>query len=169
MYWNGNNKMNESRKQIRIDSLSSLRFLFFVSIYLSHYKWDGEFVFPMGGPMGVSFFFILSGFALSMGYGNKIKELHYGSFLKKRIAKVYPMHLVTLCFRVVTFLMIPLLLGEDVCKKVIALILNVSLLQAWIPDVDLIFSYNTIAWFLSPIVFFIFCSLYCIKPLNMYI
>lgn len=146
--------MNLLEKSWRIESLSSLRFLFFVFIFLSHYKWDGDTLFPAGGSMGVSFFFLLSGFALSMGYGDKIQDLDFRSFFKRRIIKVYPMHFATLLFRVVTFLIIPLLLGEEVCKKVIALMLNVFLLQAWIPDEDIIFSYNTIAWFLCPIMFF---------------
>lgn len=139
---------------MRVKSLSSLRFLFFISIFLSHYIWNGEFLFPMGGPMGVSFFFILSGFSLSMGYGSKIQSIDMKEFLKKRLIKVYPMHLITLGFRVITFLIIPLVLGECVTKKIISLVLNVFLLQAWVPDAEIIFSYNTIAWFLSPIVFF---------------
>ena len=104
--------------------------------------------------MGVSFFFILSGFSLSMGYGKRINDINIKTFLRKRLIKIYPMQLLTLAYRVITFLLIPLFLGEEVCKKVIGLVLNLFLLQAWIPDGDLIFSYNTIAWFLSPIVFF---------------
>ena len=76
------------------------------------------------------------------------------SFIKRRLIRLYPMHLITLGFRVIPFLIIPLMLGEDVLKKFVALILNLFMLQAWIPDIELIFSYNTIAWFLSPMVFF---------------
>jgi len=139
---------------LQIDSLASLRFLFFLGIFFSHYKWNGEFFFPIGGPMGVSFFFILSGFSLSIGYGSRVNVLDVKIFMKKRIMKIYPMHIITLGYRFITFLLFPLILGEDICKKLIALILNIFLLQAWWPDIDLIFSYNTIAWFLSPIVFF---------------
>ncbi|NQE64313.1 acyltransferase [Caulobacter sp. RHG1] len=50
------------------------------------------------GYLGVDLFFILSGFILSHVYTRAVadKRFNYGSFLWARLARVYPVHLVTL-------------------------------------------------------------------------
>ena len=50
--------------------------------------------------MGVDIFFILSGFVLSYVYAHKFNTRDfqsYSHFLKARIARIYPLHVVTLC------------------------------------------------------------------------
>ena len=45
----------------------------------------------------VDFFFVLSGFVIMHTYGARIASWHdYGSFLRKRLARIYPLHLATL-------------------------------------------------------------------------
>lgn len=58
------------------------------------------------GYLGVDLFFILSGFILSHVYLRSWEErrFHYGSFLWARLARVYPMHLVTLAATAVLWL-----------------------------------------------------------------
>jgi peptidoglycan/LPS O-acetylase OafA/YrhL len=61
---------------------------------------------PIGSPMskgylGVDVFFILSGFVLSLVYAEKFKHITldtYFSFLKARVARIFPLHLATLSF-----------------------------------------------------------------------
>ncbi|MBQ7870061.1 MAG: hypothetical protein IJ355_07030 [Prevotella sp.] len=51
-----------------IETLQSLRFIFFVMIFMSHFGYDGRPTFDAGGDCGVSFFFILSGFVGEPSY-----------------------------------------------------------------------------------------------------
>lgn len=62
-----------------INSLQSLRFIFVLLIILHHFPVNGVGLFAAGGSCGVSFFFVLSGFVITMGICNKIKnnEFHY--------------------------------------------------------------------------------------------
>ena len=54
----------------RIRTLQGARFLFVAFIYLSHCVTPNVSTpFDFGGDIGVSFFFILSGFVMSWGYG----------------------------------------------------------------------------------------------------
>lgn len=55
-------------------SLQSMRFIFCTLIFIYHFfESTGKFHFYYGGDAGVTFFFILSGFVLSMGCGASIK------------------------------------------------------------------------------------------------
>ena len=58
-----------------IRTLQSLRFFFIMLVVLSHYIGSS---FDFGGECGVSFFFILSGFVLSLAYSGKIAD---GTFI----------------------------------------------------------------------------------------
>lgn len=136
-----------------LQSLTALRFLFFVFVFLSHYLIDGVRVLPNGGHFAVVFFLILSGFSLSYGYGERIGEIEYKAFIIKRVVQLYPMHLLTLLLRAIPILFIPLAMGRFEPEKVLSFGLNMVFLQAWIPNEDVIFSFNSCAWYLSPLVF----------------
>ncbi|WP_374211133.1 acyltransferase family protein [Hoylesella buccalis] len=56
-------------------TLQGARFLFVLLIFLSHCS--SPYItspFDFGGECGVSFFFILSGFVLSLGYGPRVSR-----------------------------------------------------------------------------------------------
>ena len=128
-----------------IETLQSLRFIFVVMIFMSHFAYQDIRAFDAGGDCGVAFFFILSGFVVSLGYGSKIREgsFQYGHFLRRRLGKIYPLHLLCLlCFLVVS--------GTDWS---LATVLNLFLLQSWVPNPDYYFSCNSVAWFLSSLLF----------------
>lgn len=81
-----------------IATLQSMRFVFCMQIFICHYFSNlGFHCFDYGGDAGVTFFFILSGFVLSMGCGASIKNgtFKYVQFLRKCLTKIYPLHLVT--------------------------------------------------------------------------
>lgn len=61
------------------------------------------------GYLGVDLFFILSGFVLAHVYGQSLADGTYRHlpFIKKRIARVYPMHIVMLAFFFVVALAAP--------------------------------------------------------------
>ena len=63
--------------------------------------WYWIFRLPFGGRgyLWVDFFFLLSGFILALRYGEECRVLNlrvYGTFLWHRIARIWPVHLVTL-------------------------------------------------------------------------
>ena len=128
------------------DVFQSLRFVFVMMIFMSHFAYRDVNPFDAGGDCGVAFFFLLSGFVMSMGYGRSITDgsFRFGHYIRRRIQKIYPLHL----FCLILFI---LLFRPELDSK---LPLNVLLLQAWIPDSAYYFSYNGVAWFLS-------CLLFC--------
>lgn len=56
----------------------------------------GNLFFLEGGNLSVTFFFIVSGFLLSYSYGDRIVNgaVTSDKFFIKRVAKVYPLHLI---------------------------------------------------------------------------
>ena len=128
-----------------IATLQSLRFVFVMLIFLSHFAYKDIQALDAGGDCGVAFFFILSGFGCSLGYGSQLREgsFRYSAFLWRRIRKCYPLHL--LCLAVFLLLSHAAIDGK--------VLLNVLLLQSWVPDVDWYFSCNSVAWFLSSLLF----------------
>ena len=121
-----------------------LRFLFISMIFFFHFG-----VFPYGYS-AVTFFFILSGFGLMYGYGEKVQaaDFGYSNFLKKRLAKVYPTHLLCLVLFVV------LQLSFDHAVRYGKLIPTIFLVQSFVPKMSVYNAGNGVSWFLSDTVFF---------------
>ena len=86
-----------------IRSLTSLRYLAAAWVVLFHYQpFFGRALStnPLlaNGFLGVDFFFVLSGFVLAHVYLPQLRDrrFDYWQFLGRRIARVYPLHLLTL-------------------------------------------------------------------------
>ena len=128
-----------------IETLQSLRFIFVMMIFMSHFAYRNIRAFDAGGDCGVAFFFLLSGFVCSLAYGAKISSgsFRYGSFLWKRLKKLYPLHLLCLLF----FLLVS---HVPIDGKVLV---NALLLQSWVPDMEYYFACNSVSWFLSSLMF----------------
>ena len=87
-----------------IDALKGLCALIIAFIY--HYRHFGQdsavsTFFELGHDYGyllVDLFFTLSGFGIALGYQDKIlnHEISFVSYIKKRLARFYPTHLITL-------------------------------------------------------------------------
>jgi len=136
-------------------SLSSLRFLFALMIFMHHFAIGGVGAFPAGGPCGVSFFMVLSGFALCCGYADKVSrgEFSWKTFMLKRLVKIYPLHL--LCLAAAVLLRVEAWMGgADVSSDLKILPFNALLLQSWIPVKSVYFSFNALSWCLSDFLFF---------------
>jgi peptidoglycan/LPS O-acetylase OafA/YrhL len=134
-------------------SLTSLRFFaaMMVVAYHSAIQSSGDGSQPHGvlrfGYLGVTFFFVLSGFVLvwSAREGDRA-----GQFYRRRFARVWPLHALTFVLAVA--------LGAS------TLIhhrgpgwsgaLNVTLLQAWSRDHEVIYGFNGVSWSLSAEAFF---------------
>ena len=126
-------------------TLQSLRFVFVMMIFMSHFAYRGISPFDAGGDCGVAFFFLLSGFTMSMGYGRSTADgsFRFGHYLRRRLLKVYPLHLLCLLMFLVLF--------RPQLDAILPL--NALLLQSWIPDSTYYFSYNGVSWFLSTLLF----------------
>ena len=137
-----------------IRTLQSLRFFFIILVVLSHYIGSS---FDFGGECGVSFFFMLSGFVLSLAYSERIAKGSFSTkpFVVKQCIKIYPLHILT--FIVMFALDIRL---EKYCD-ITAVIANILLLQSWVPADSFYFVANSPSWFLCDILFFyvVFSSL----------
>jgi peptidoglycan/LPS O-acetylase OafA/YrhL len=128
-------------RRARLHSLTSLRFFAAFFVVLHHSIGPSRPPIIDLGYLGVTFFFILSGFVLTWsdasGGGAK-------SFYRNRIARILPMHYLTLLAAVV----IPLSLAASPWLFA----QNVTMLQAWSPTGAQ--SYNWVSWSISDEAFF---------------
>lgn len=145
-----------------IKPLTSLRFFFAFIVFLSHLEWvptvDKNFsgIYDnvlQEGFLGVSFFFILSGFILALNYKEKIldKKISFKDFWIARIARIYPLHLLTLLYSLPIFF-------TDLFKApffwISSFVANLFLLQSFVPDQDVYFGFNAVSWSISNELFY---------------
>jgi peptidoglycan/LPS O-acetylase OafA/YrhL len=145
-----------------IKPLTSLRLIFALMIFLFHLQFFPKTETAFTGlydavfqelSLGVAFFFILSGFVLSMSYKKRFAEnkITYREYFGARIARVYPLHLLTLIISV------PLSFPEltsDVAGFFSRFIADVLLIKSWVPDPRYYFAFNGVAWSISAELFF---------------
>ena len=98
------------------------------------------------GGVGVSFFFVLSGFVLAWSTREGDTP---GRFYRRRFARVWPLHAVTWAVAVVAVGVVDRG-GVPTGGQLLAL----PLLQSWVPDSDVYFAANGVAWSLSCEAFF---------------
>jgi peptidoglycan/LPS O-acetylase OafA/YrhL len=136
---------------IHLKELDALRGIFMMMIFLFHMH-----LFSGGGRLGVTFFFILSGFSLTLGYKEKVLNggFSYKSFVNKRYVKLVPIHWLTLALAVVLKTIEVIVSGFQL-SIIPQFFSNLFLLQSWIPSPDYYLSFNSVSWYLSDTVFFI--------------
>lgn len=143
--------------------LTSLRFFFACMVFVSHLnflvKSEPNFlsitynsVFKEGY-IGVSFFFILSGFILAYNYQEGIlkRQKSIQAFYQARFARIFPIHLLTFIISV------PLsykLFLEDISLWTFQAFTNITLTQSFIPLKRIYFSFNAPSWSISNEMFF---------------
>lgn len=133
---------------------------------LIHHAW-GDFIalkkvinHELPYDYGVSFFFVLSGFVLAYVYRSMETTRDIASFFIHRIARIWPLHMVTL---VMCLAVAPrsewIWNGGD---RFFISAANIFLLQAWTPIPAYYFSFNSVTWSISAEMFF-----YAMFPLLM--
>lgn len=156
------------RTEKKIESLQALRGWAFLGILLCHSYND---VYEVLGKWGVSVFLVLSGFVMMYAYEDRKVECGIMENLKfsfRKIRKLYPLHLI------MTFLAAPIVLGglfgkfvfRDAVMNGAGLLMNLTLLQAWMPKTYYYFSWNGVAWYLSVCVFLYFMFPYIKKRIE---
>lgn len=146
----------------KIDTLTSLRFFAAAAIVVyhsrGHFGIPVEFLSPFVLDQGVSFFFVLSGFILSLVYGEKLKEGGRSTssrlagilaFIVARFARIWPLHVATL---VLVAFLLPEKWNHDLSP--VNLFASLCLMQSWIPINDVSFAFNGVSWSLSAELFF---------------
>ncbi|WP_326609877.1 acyltransferase [Streptomyces scopuliridis] len=134
-------------------SLTGLRFVAAALVFLHHAIYTNVFADPdvvrvfhdlfiNTVQMGMAFFFVLSGFMLTIAArpGDTTRR-----FLRRRLVKIYPNHVVT--FLLAAVLIIPALHWTEVAP-------NLLLVQTWWPRYENLFSGNPLSWSLACEVFF---------------
>ena len=140
-----------------IPALTSLRFFAAFWVVLFHVHQIGLNVggsgpyldFALLGYLGVSFFFVLSGFILAYVYAGRLVTKR--QFWQARFARIYPVYLFSLLINVGT-LMHFWPLTEQRHLGALTLVSHPLLLEAWFPQILL--TWNPVAWTLSAEAFF---------------
>ena len=135
----------------KISTLQGARFLFVLLIFLSHCS--SPYItspFDFGGECGVSFFFILSGFVLSFGYGPRVSrgEFRTRQFFWRHFMKLYPLHLLLFAI----MLVLDWRIGNHYDWSQI--LTTLLLVQSWIPSNHTLYNINPVSWFLCDTIFF---------------
>ena len=141
-----------------IPALTSLRFFAALWVVLFHIReiglWHGGAAPYLAtiqlGYLGVSFFFVLSGFILVYVYGGR--EIPKGRFWQARFARIYPAYAFSLLLTApVLKLSIPFMQKAHVSPPLVFVSFPL-LLEAWFPST--LYFWNVVAWSLSVEVFF---------------
>ncbi|KQP97465.1 hypothetical protein ASG06_18115 [Rathayibacter sp. Leaf185] len=102
----------------------------------------------------MTFFFILSGFVLAWSHRRSVTPV---TFYRRRLSRIYPVYAVTLLAGVAAKIATdPAALSDGILTPV--------LLQAWLPDHDVILAINVPAWSLSCEAFFYLVFPLVIRP-----
>ncbi|MDC1327643.1 acyltransferase, partial [Ulvibacter sp.] len=131
---------------MRIEQLTFTRFVAALLIVIFHFGSGNphfsneytQFLFKQAN-VGVSYFFMLSGFVMIIAYHKKVK-VNFIDYMRNRFARIYPVYLLALLLLLFLYILSKQVNYTD-------LILNIFMLQAWIPGKALVF--NIAAWSLS--------------------
>jgi peptidoglycan/LPS O-acetylase OafA/YrhL len=145
----------EVKRLPNVKALTSVRF--FAALHVAFFHLYAPFGFNRwgilagvvgSGYLGVSFFFLLSGFILTYSHALEFEKGkgRYGKFLVARFARIYPIYLLSLTLA--GFLN----RGDLANKHVIAFVADLFAVQSW--SVRLVNFFNLPAWSVSVEVFF---------------
>jgi peptidoglycan/LPS O-acetylase OafA/YrhL len=139
---------------VRVESLTGLRFFAAAAIVLWHsqlphlFPWGTFSPFALAG--AVSLFFVLSGYVLAL---NAYKYRSWPDFFVARVARIWPAHIASLLFFL--WILYPVsVAGLGGLSTLGPLVLNALLLQAWVPEQSIFWSFNAVAWSISCELFF---------------
>jgi peptidoglycan/LPS O-acetylase OafA/YrhL len=152
------NEPIQASDRARIDSLTGLRILAAMMVFLSHLGPPTQVpkavkAFFFAGYSGVTIFFILSGFVLAHNYFDGLtrgaRASALWSFAVARFARVYPLYILILLW-VAT----PALVAGQPTPHLLD---HTLALQAWSPDLLNTFAFNSPAWSIGVELFLYAC------------
>jgi peptidoglycan/LPS O-acetylase OafA/YrhL len=158
----GMKKLEEGRS---LANLEGLRLIASLAIVASHY-FQYLHLPTHGLHLAVDLFFVISGIVIAMIYQGRTRDLaSYSSFVRKRIARLYPLHLATLLFYVIIGAMVATIHLNPISPEKYnpsEIVPNLLMVHAWSPFG--VISYNYVSWSISAEFFVYLCF-----PLILYI
>ncbi len=137
----------------RLDALTGLRWLAAFWVFGYHMQVFGSLPVPFDVPvrlgfLGVTFFFVLSGFVLTWSMRSTVRV---STFYVRRFARIWPAHMVALLLAIPVFYTLSSDPDHSWVKtaSVPILLLSVVLLQGFSRAPEILFSGNPAAWTLS--------------------
>ena len=132
-----------------IKTITGWRIVFVMLIILHHVGIDQLDMMSLG----VCFFFMSSGFLLSIKYQFTTLDMQsYRKFAVRRLLRIYPLHWFTLAL----WLAVAGAVGVLVLKP-LTLVLNAALLHSWSLTHSIYYSYVKVSWFLGTLLFCYLC------------
>ena len=141
-----------------IKSINAWRGIFAIVIVLLHSEVP---MMESGAKLGVSFFFIASGFLTTLRHHDEdlTSPGTWWTFWLKRAQRIYPLHWIALACYMTLYVLV---MHKSIQWPQLAA--QAALVQCWIPDIEYYFGYNSVSWFLGALLF-----LYaCFPPINKY-
>lgn len=116
-------------------------------IFYHHYGFQSV-ITESFGDLGVTFFMMLSGFVLYISTESKGEDIYakqmVKEFMYQRLCKIYPLYFI--CWIAAIVLM-------PYSGSRVGIFLGIFTLQSWIPIKEVYFAGNSVAWFISDLVF----------------
>lgn len=148
---------------MRIEQLTFTRFLAAIAIVIYHYGKGSffltsehfHFIFENAN-LGVSYFFVLSGFVMIIAYG-RLKKLRYKNYYINRFSRIYPIYFIAI-LAIITI--------KHFSFETDEFVYNILLIQAWIPNMALTLNYP--GWSLSVELLFYICFPLIFKLFKLY-
>lgn len=152
----------------RLPSLTGMRFVAALMVFVYHASYEHFFkdqgvgdsfanAFSKSAWIGVSFFFILSGFVLTWSVRPDDTVLR---FWRRRIAKIYPNHVATWLLTLGIFAWV----GQAIAGA--PTLLNLFLLHTWVPRLEYFGSVNPVSWSLACEVLFYLAFPVLLRPIG---
>ena len=131
---------------MRIEQLTFTRFLAALIIVVFHYglnipPFTHASISFLFSNIGISYFFVLSGFVMVIAYGKSGKYIVPKTYYKNRFARVYPVYLFALLLSILMMWICYFPITWD------GISMNLLMLQAWVPQYPMLI--NRAGWTLS--------------------
>jgi len=155
---------------VRLNAITGLRWWAAFAVFAHHFMNLAPLPpivagYAKFGSLGVTFFFVLSGFVLTWSWSERTDR---GTFYFRRFARIYPLHLLALLLAIPVFYRVvadpdsPWIKPLDIG----ILLLSLVVLQGWSRDPTVLFSGNPAAWTLTVEAFFYAMHPFAIAPLR---
>lgn len=137
----------------RVQSIQELRAIGFLLVFVSHCP-IGPFYTSYLGAFGVQIFIFITGFLQAINHDKNIRIPPLQS-VSSKFRKLFPLHLFTFVLSVPNSGLFEALHGDgDVVNLLITGIINLSMMQAFVPVNAVYFSFNAVSWYLTLVLVF---------------